>query len=272
MAEIADDVAELALGLSAATCLHVGRIRADAPWRLEAQSHGLHELLIFYTGRHRVVTGGEEIICAPGDALLYPPQCVHAEETLETPTEWAYFAFQWPRVIHDAPLLLHDATGRARVLADWLCAELGQHALSPDPVQDMLLRALVLQLFASSRAKEDDLVLKTWDFFQEHLAESVDLDAVARHAHRSKFHFARLYRKCTGRTPMADLRAARLNHAREMLLTTDLPLKAIAPRCGLGDEHALSRLFQKQFGMPPSAFRARRPSTRLSPSGIKALR
>jgi AraC-like DNA-binding protein len=46
----------------------------------------------------------------------------------------------------------------------------------------------------------------------------------------------------------------------ELLLTTGLPLKAIAPRCGLADVYTLSRLFHKQFGASPSAFRARAPN------------
>ncbi len=56
---------------------------------------------------------------------------------------------------------------------------------------------------------------------------------------------------------MADLRALRLEHARELLFTTGLPLKAIARRCGLGDEHALSRLFRRHLRASPSELRTR---------------
>jgi transcriptional regulator GlxA family with amidase domain len=59
----------------------------------------------------------------------------------------------------------------------------------------------------------------------------------------------------TGLTPMEDLRQLRLEAARDLLLTTDLPLKAIAPRTGLGDEYHLSRLFRRAFGIAPGALR-----------------
>jgi AraC family transcriptional regulator len=124
----------------------------------------------------------------------------------------------------------------------------------------VLLGALIMQLLDSARAEEDDLVRRTREFFQARLAEPLRLEEVARQAHCSKFHFVRLYRKRTGRTPMEELRIMRLEHARELLLTTGLPLKAIAPRCGLTDEYVLSRSFHKQFGTPPSAFRSRAPN------------
>jgi AraC family transcriptional regulator len=64
----------------------------------------------------------------------------------------------------------------------------------------------------------------------------------------SKFHFIRAYTAQAGLTPMADVRAIRLDAARHLILTTDLPLKVIAPQVGLASEFHLSRLFTAHFG------------------------
>jgi AraC-like DNA-binding protein len=260
MPEIATDLSKIALSFGSLNCLHAGRIRDDDAWRMEAHSHHHHELLVFFSGRYRVQVTGKEIFSEAGDALLYPPGFVHAEAVAAPGTEWIYMAFEWPRAPRRLPLRFHDATGRVRVLADWLRADLPSRAPGRQLARDVLLGALIMQLLDSARAEEDDLVRRTREFFQKRLAEPLRLDAVARHAHRSKFHFVRLYRKRTGRTPMEELRIVRLEHARELLLTTGLPLKAIAPRCGLADEYTLSRLFRKQFGASPSAFRTRAPN------------
>jgi transcriptional regulator GlxA family with amidase domain len=217
-------------------------------------------LLVFFSGRHRVQVAGGEILCETGDVLLYPPGCVHAEAVAAPGTEWIYLAFEWSGAPRHLPLRFHDATGRARVLADWLGADSPSRGPGRQSARDVLLGALIMQLLDSARAEEDGLIRRTREFFQKRLAEPLRLDAVAWHAHRSKFHFVRLYRKRTGRTPMEELRIVRLEHARELLLTTGLPLKAIAPRCGLTDEYTLSRLFRKQFGASPSAFRTRAPT------------
>ena len=57
---------------------------------------------------------------------------------------------------------------------------------------------------------------------------------------------------------MADVRAERLDWARDWLLTTTLPLKEIARRTGLGSAQAFSRVFSARHGQPPGAFRRAR--------------
>jgi transcriptional regulator GlxA family with amidase domain len=54
---------------------------------------------------------------------------------------------------------------------------------------------------------------------------------------------------------MADLRRVRLEEALRLVQATDLPLKAIARKVGMADEHTLSRAFSRHFGMSPRGFR-----------------
>ena len=65
--------------------------------------------------------------------------------------------------------------------------------------------------------------------------------------------------KVTGsyKTPMRELQLMRLNGARTLMLTTGLPVKAIAPITGLNDEYQLSRLFRRHFRISPREMRAR---------------
>jgi len=73
----------------------------------------------------------------------------------------------------------------------------------------------------------------------------------------SKFAFVRKFRRLRGRTPMEELRLLRLDRARTLLLTTSLPVKAIAPEVGIGDEYQLSKLFRRHFNLAPSQLRTR---------------
>jgi transcriptional regulator GlxA family with amidase domain len=45
----------------------------------------------------------------------------------------------------------------------------------------------------------------------------------------------------------------RVERARVLLLTTSMPLRAIAPLVGFRDEFQLSRVFRQVAGHPPSA-------------------
>ena len=56
---------------------------------------------------------------------------------------------------------------------------------------------------------------------------------------------------------MEDVRTLRVEYARELILTTNLPLKAIAPMAGMSSEYALSKVFRRVLGTTPGALRRR---------------
>jgi transcriptional regulator GlxA family with amidase domain len=47
----------------------------------------------------------------------------------------------------------------------------------------------------------------------------------------------------------------RLDHARELLRTTDLPVKVVAARVGFQDRSHFSRAFRQAHGADPSQYR-----------------
>lgn len=256
MTEIADPVAEIAVRARTVRFLHVGRILHGDTWRMDRHAHPrCYELLLFYSGRHSARIGEETICSGTGGAVLYPPQCVHAERVLTSDTEWTFVSFEWASAPAGLPLRMSDPSGRTRTLGDWLIEEDRQMRPGRQAVKDAILAQMLIQMLAPPVAL-DPIVQRVREHMRAHLAEPLNLDGLARHARLSKFHFLRTYRKLAGRTPMDDLRALRLARARELVMTTSLPLKAIAPRCGLGDGHALSRLFRRHFGRSPIAFRA----------------
>ena len=52
----------------------------------------------------------------------------------------------------------------------------------------------------------------------------------------------------------------KIQRARELLLATDLPVYAVAERCGFSSPHYFSRAFAARAGVPPGRYRE---STRL---------
>jgi AraC-like DNA-binding protein len=92
------------------------------------------------------------------------------------------------------------------------------------------------------------------------LAEGGNMAAFALLAQRHGLSSERL-RKCfvarVGCAPMTWARRARLDRARELLLTTDAPISEIAQRLGWSSAAAFTKRFTCDTGRPPSAYRRR---------------
>ena len=243
-------------GLSRARLLGLGHIATEASWQMKAHFHPFHELIVLVRGGMTVHAAGEEIRARAGDVLLYPARVSHQETTDPAdPGESLFLAFRLPRVSDTAIVRVHDARGRIRQMIQWLHEDQRQGGGRVRREGHALLASLLEEFVRLRQGGEADLVSRTRAYAQDHLAEALSLDVLASQAALSKYYFLRAYKALTGHTPMEDVRAWRVACARDLLLSTSLPMKDIAPRAGLGNECAMSRAFRRQFGMPPGEFR-----------------
>ncbi|MFC5825976.1 AraC family transcriptional regulator [Nonomuraea insulae] len=90
---------------------------------------------------------------------------------------------------------------------------------------------------------------------RERLAEPLTLAAIAAEVHLSVYHFVRVFREATGRTPHRYLTRLRIERAQRLLSTSSLSVEQIAGRCGFASPGALSSAFLRQTGVRPSAYR-----------------
>lgn len=69
--------------------------------------------------------------------------------------------------------------------------------------------------------------------------------------------FIRRFSKATGLTPLDYVHALRLEEAKQMLETADLPVEAVAEQVGYEDPSFFSRLFRRKVGITPAQYRRR---------------
>jgi AraC-like DNA-binding protein/quercetin dioxygenase-like cupin family protein len=242
-----------------ARIVSVGRLEPDPKWAMRAHAHAFSEVLAAARGKMRVVVDGREFVAGAGEVVVYRPGAVHAETSdPQAPVDLCFVAFDHPGLAADLPAKLADPRGRAAVLISWMLAEQPCSSPARPAVALALLAALVAEINrAAAEEPEPAFLAGARALMRESLAERLSLDDLAAEAGMSKFHFLRRFRVAAGRTPMEELRLLRLEQVKSLVLTTDLPLKAIAPLAGLADEYHLSRLFRKHFGHPPGALRDR---------------
>ncbi len=88
-----------------------------------------------------------------------------------------------------------------------------------------------------------------------HLAEPLDLDALAQVAAVSKFHLVRVFDEATGTTPHHFLSCLRMQRAKERLLNSDAAITDVCLEVGYNSLGTFSNTFSELVGLSPQAFR-----------------
>ena len=95
------------------------------------------------------------------------------------------------------------------------------------------------------------------DLMDARFAEPLDLDAMARAAGFSRYHFAREFRTAFGETPGAYLSRRRVERAKDLLASVNLTVTEICMMVGFSSLGSFSSRFRALVGESPRAFQAR---------------
>jgi len=104
-------------------------------------------------------------------------------------------------------------------------------------------------------AEDGDSTAGARAWAMQHLGTAIDVARLARRARMSERTFNRRFRDETGQSPGAWLAAQRIELARRLLETTDLPIDVVAHRAGLGSGTNLRNHLRVTLGVSPVAYR-----------------
>ena len=90
---------------------------------------------------------------------------------------------------------------------------------------------------------------------EDNLGAPLAVADLAALAHVSPFHFARLFRASTGRSPHRYVVERRIARAEELLTRSQLTIAEVAASCGFADQSHLTRQLVRHLGRTPSALR-----------------
>lgn len=100
-------------------------------------------------------------------------------------------------------------------------------------------------------------IAKAIEYIMQNYAQPITLTEVAQAIHLSPNHLSKLFPEVSGITFLDYLTNHRIKKAKELLASTDIPVTYIAYDCGFGSFSSFSRIFKKQNGCTPTAFRER---------------
>jgi len=98
-------------------------------------------------------------------------------------------------------------------------------------------------------------LLRARDLVDSRYEEPLDLPRLAREAHVSPRHFSRSFRQVFGETPHQYLLSRRLERARHLLRTTEMPVAEICLEVGFTSVGSFTTTFTRHIGVSPTTFR-----------------
>jgi AraC family transcriptional regulator len=97
-------------------------------------------------------------------------------------------------------------------------------------------------------------VTRVLKYIDEHLYDHLTLDELAGVACLSRYHFARLFRASTGKSPMEFVLHAKMKLAMDILANSDQKIAVTAASLGFFDQSHFTRTFRRLNGISPRTF------------------
>jgi LacI family transcriptional regulator len=116
-------------------------------------------------------------------------------------------------------------------------------------------RSIVTRLSTDVLATQDTAAAGALSFIRGHACENLLVRDVLKHVRLSRSALEPRLKQVTGRTIHQEIRRVRIERARQLLSTTDLPIKQIVSQTGFHSVQYLTRAFRSASGMTPAGYR-----------------
>ena len=249
------------------------RTQGDTP--VNYHYHEFCKLVLLVSGTGSYTVGSQRYLLQPGDAVLVGSRTVHRPEIDSGCVYERIIIYISPEYLKmqstaDCDLLEVFSGQRGHVIRDCkrifsLAAELERELSGTGYGRELLSGAALLRLLVRigrEQRREDQAppkpvdptnprVLSLMRYMEEHLAEDLDVDALAEQFYVSKFHMMRQFRRETGFTVHAYLQQRRLLHARD-LMEKGMRATEACYRSGFRSYSSFTRAYGSFFGTTPT--------------------
>jgi LacI family transcriptional regulator len=126
----------------------------------------------------------------------------------------------------------------------------------PPPAPVLIPPAGILERRSTDAlAVEDEALAAAVRYIREHACGPLRVHDVLARVPVARRTLEVAFRSLLGRTPAAEIRRVRLEHARRLVAHGDLPIGEVAQRCGFGHVESLTRAFRRAYRQTPAAYR-----------------
>lgn len=241
-----------------------------------------YAVLAFYTGGSATVALRDEWKVAAGDLLLIPAGAVHRMVAAERTEFWgatfcascfaggesAHVLEPFERVRAGGAAVVRIAPERHEHVA-MLFRELERASradVAPSATTDVVQKSLLTLILAEAQdaggatrsVASGGVVADALRFIERNCLDPISLRDVAAAVRKSPAYVTTALTQSTGMSAMQWISSGRMAAARRFLLHTDEMVDVIAGRVGYSDVTHFIRMFRREHGMTPAAWRKSR--------------
>lgn len=243
-------------------------------WELAPHRHArLHQVLLVEKGGGSVTLDGKALLLTQGSLVNVPPDHVHSFRFEKDTRGWVTTLADelmdellvgvgtQRSEINQATVLQSDAFIAKTVQQIWLefSSQEKARALMLRGLSGVLLAWVARQLAASSisdaQPNDSVLVQRFKALIEQNFASHWTVSQYAKALSISPTHLSRLTRATNGMSALRMIEARLMREARRNLAYTNLSISSIAYTLGFSDPAYFSRVFTKDAGISPKAFR-----------------
>ncbi len=147
-----------------------------------------------------------------------------------------------------------DNDGWLRTACDWLQRLMDGETAPATPVM-VPPKGVIERESTNILATPDRVVAEAMRFMWDHLNHDFSVEQIAEAVGLSASQLQRRFQKALGRSIVQELLRKRLDEAKHLLRSTDLPIADIAPKLGFHSATYMHRTFRRSFGVTPAQYR-----------------
>lgn len=248
-------------------------------WQDSDYSDNVSRIYWIDKGRGAIRHHGCTFVLQPGRLYLIPARTLFSYSCDKSLYQhWIHFTATWPGGLPFFDLLdmKYEVKPENRQQVQFIIERLEKLIRKNGPAAELEQTGIILQLISSFLTNGDNenfarqrkaylRFQKILEYIDQHLSEPLSISDLAKMAHLERTYFSRTFNKCLHVEPAKYIMRRKIDQAKQILWTTEEPLRQIAISLGFSDEFHFSRSFKRVSGLSPSEFRIMRKKS----SGIK---
>jgi len=260
-------------GIAGISVVSSGHIFAQKGRKIDRPT-GRSDYLLFYIAKGKELFYlDREVMAEAGSFIFFRPYEKQEHIYTENDTgEFYYVHFNAPAGFdlfgfESSSVYASKPNSKVRDLFEEIISELQ----TKQPAYEMICAAKLFNIIALLIRKTEKESASQGRFFDKvsfiiqnmnkEYAKNYSLDDYAKMCSMSKFHFLRIFKGITGTTPLEYRNKIRLDHAKELLEDTDIPVNEISRDLGYSSDSYFCDSFKTKMGISPSQYRKRNKQT-----------